>query len=55
MSWKRLCVSTCKMSTWALSDHATGIFVSLQLEVVSAQKAVEEKHLRLATTAGVWW
>jgi len=46
---------TCKMSTWALSDHATGIFVSYQPEVVSAQKAVEEKRLRLGTTVSVWW
>ena len=43
------------MSNWALYDHATGIFVSFQLEVVSAQKAVEKKRLRLVTTVGVWW
>jgi len=43
------------MSTWVLSDHATGIFVSFQLEVFSAQKVVEEKHLRLESTVGLWW
>jgi len=43
------------MSTWVLSDHATGVFVSFQLEVVSAQKAVEEERLIRATTVGVWW